>query len=758
MTSMIVLLAALTLISPLYGASPDEARARAKRQLTLRAAAQKVAETLDPVDTLDPDTRNALVSELSSAMLSDVVTHRTRTQSLSACVEKLTQDHAKALEQRILETIGEANRHTSPPISITEIRPLITDTQLQNPFLAATAFAKQHAGTLFTEARTKSVALQRDQLRLQVPMPPPDALNAKLAAIQEEMEGRLPALKELASLVPWLVSQAQQEAPALFEEIHHSTEAAAEQVVQQIRTQYQGQAKTLSAATQSLPPEHLLREEITEYFEKMLEAYTDRERTENHDPAITIYPPLAPILDEAGKQASELEPKQLCTAIASLPAPPCDLGHLAESLMKHPEQHRSFTESTKLFSEQLLSRLRPWFPAALESAMDLQDPISLRARLAELLDAPGPVHEMALAHIEKALTDELKAVRDGFAITQLTRLLGSPASSIECLPHSAISILRDDFAERPADGFESAWEILSGIGMIKKSGIKEELIDESRSALTAWASARVTEARQTMATQEKLLRTLEQEWAQSLQRDVAKKTPIKTILTSWHNELASRWTAFIANQPAAYLTLLPSTEALLEKTVRKLYDSTEAEAEAAAQAENATPAEPEVQPEEPQPEEPEPETPAEATPIDELLKNMDFVLYMRDTGKGKAEATLLSSEMDPIRMAFDPSEIQNGVDSLFLAIQPTLSKSAGIKNDTAPASGGLLKLFKRPEPLQLKIAVLVGSREVRHMTGILLRNRVQLFVEDWNADPENRPIELEWEDDLELISPSTLNL
>ncbi len=36
------------------------------------------------------------------------------------------------------------------------------------------------------------------------------------------------------------------------------------------------------------------------------------------------------------------------------------------------------------------------------------------------------------------------------------------------------------------------------------------------------------------------------------------------------------------------------------------------------------------------------------------------------------------------------------------------------------------------------------------MTSILLRNRVELFVADWNADPKNPQLELEWEDNLEL--------
>ncbi len=36
------------------------------------------------------------------------------------------------------------------------------------------------------------------------------------------------------------------------------------------------------------------------------------------------------------------------------------------------------------------------------------------------------------------------------------------------------------------------------------------------------------------------------------------------------------------------------------------------------------------------------------------------------------------------------------------------------------------------------------------MTSILLRNRVELFVADWNANPANPTLELEWEDNLEV--------
>ena len=70
-------------------------------------------------------------------------------------------------------------------------------------------------------------------------------------------------------------------------------------------------------------------------------------------------------------------------------------------------------------------------------------------------------------------------------------------------------------------------------------------------------------------------------------------------------------------------------------------------------------------------------------------------------------------------------------------------------NSSKPS--GILGIFKKAGPMDLKIAVLVSSENVRHKMSIQLRNRIQQFVTDWNADPENPILELGWEDDLEIV-------
>jgi hypothetical protein len=740
--------------------TPPTARARAKHQLALRAAAQQVVDTIKPDATLPPELRSQLIGELSEAMLTNIPAHARHEASLALCVDLIVTAQQTSLDRSIDAIIAAANRESPATIQRDDVLPLIAKDWDAHLYLQATTFASTHASALFEVARPRSVAVQRDQLRLQVPMPSETELNTQLAAIQRRSGTPLPPPTALDTLLPWLVKHAQKDTPALFQEVHHTTENAARQVIQNIRAQYEGQTRELNQAVNTIPPEAVLREQIQDHLLHSLHTHTDALRNDTHDAAIVIYSPLTPITQDAIARAPKLEAKRLGTAILALPPPKLDLGNIAATLQQHPEDHIHFKPSLTHFADAFLPKLIPWFANALISHLEPLDPAPIRDLLTARLAQPGHEHNAARQHIEKQLAADLRDVRDAYAVVQLTNLLGSMPSTSTPLPTAAMSKLITSFPDLNPNNFDNTWRILTGIDLIKKPDLKPLLFEESHTRLIAWAQHHIPQARKAHAEQLRLLAQLETEWTPQLKADVAQQRPIEEITTDWTTELTTRWTQQNTQLQLPYPALFPHTRDLLEKIIRKLYDAaipdetdpTESAVEKdplpeEIETEEPTPEEPE--PEEPKPEEPKPE---EQTPIpvEDLLKDLDFVLYLRDTKQGEAQALLLSDDRPPIKMNFDPADVQSAVDTLFLTIQPALVQASGIKAKANPNPTGIMSLFKRPTALDLKIAVLVSSREVRHITGILLRNRVELFVADWNADPQTPPLELEWEDDLEV--------
>ena len=104
-----------------------------------------------------------------------------------------------------------------------------------------------------------------------------------------------------------------------------------------------------------------------------------------------------------------------------------------------------------------------------------------------------------------------------------------------------------------------------------------------------------------------------------------------------------------------------------------------------------------------------------------------------------------------VRLEFEPGDVRHAVNAVSEWLIPAVEKTAQSKATQHPKPTGLMTLFRKPAPLDLKIAVLVSSEQVRHMTSILLRDRMEQFVADWNADPAHPTLELEWEDDLEVV-------
>jgi hypothetical protein len=249
-----------------------------------------------------------------------------------------------------------------------------------------------------------------------------------------------------------------------------------------------------------------------------------------------------------------------------------------------------------------------------------------------------------------------------------------------------------------------------------------------------------------MREQANRLADMESEWTDRLGRDVEANRPLEKIVTDWTRELDRRWRSQADRQKLPYPDLFAHTLDLLDKTVRKLYESRRSELEAEAETAEQPPAEPSTE------EPPPPDDPQDAATvsIEELLERLDVVLYFRDTADGRSEAVLLDGSGKTRQLGFDPGDVRAAVDAVFESIIPTVEADVRAKASQQTRRSGLLALFQRSRSLDLKVAVLVGSERVRHMMSILLRNRIETFVADWNAHPANPPLELEWEDNLEL--------
>jgi len=740
------------------------------RQLAVRAAAQKIADALQTPPEANEEAVRKMVADLGAHMMTHVEGHANPEKSRTLCIQLLADQRRMALDQWIDEAVARAREQTDLPLRREDVLELIGDNWDKRANSDAAKFAVQHIDKVFSRTRKQSVALQRDELKGRIRMPEQKDFDARLSGLADESGQHPPRPLELDKLKGWLASFAVSPDQPLFKEVTHSTHEAAQRVLDQLKKQYTQQLDALRKAAESLPDNLLdadsIRAALLESTETAIKALQVEEMHNPPGERTTIYGPLAAVQQEAKSMAVVLEEARLDAAIRTQDNVPLDPAAVESTVRSNLSAHRATNASRQLLLARYVRELKPWFTERLVARANRVGDGLFASRIDRMLTRSKRLTKSLNDRVAAQLDSVLPEIRKRIASDQLRAAFGDlPATIAALTPESADALWtagRCDAVKK----FEAAWQALADARLVAADADRRHFVAEAQQQVIETCNRVVPTACRAMRDQINQVAALEKDWTPQLRKEVDSGRPVEKIINDWTRELDRRWRDHTEKHELPYPDLFARTLDLLDKTVRKLYESCRKEIEEAAMAADQQPEEPEepAEPEKPQPEEPEPEEPetteepppeeppeeAAAVSVEALLETLDFVLFFRDTQEGKTEAVLLDGAGASTRILFNPDFVQPAVDAVYAAILPPLKTATRGKAEKNPKRTGLLSLFGGSRPLDLKVAVLVGSEQIRHMTSILLRNRVELFVNDWNANPTNRPIELEWEDNLEV--------
>ncbi len=728
------------------------ARDRAKHRLALRASAQKIVNIIESPAEFEESESRRITAELSARMQQDIRAHADPEVSRKLCAGVLSERRRKIVEQQIDNVINQAGQNAALPINKEEVMRHVGGEWEQQTKDAADLFAKKHIAATFNKARKQSVALQRDELKNRIKMPAEDDLNQRLTEIAET-SGHHPLHKnDLNSMTEWLASFEKNE--PLYKEVQHSNREASERIMQRVKKQYGSQLAAITISAKKLPHKAIDSETIQVALRDAVEVSTKKMRLENEKTGsgveLAIYNPFDIIYAEAERKSEALQEERLAVAILEQKNLPISSSAIESVLRSDLEQHIMKAKSRNLLVTHYASQTKPWIINDLASRAGRGGDAQFSSKIDSLIKQNKRLAKAVKDNIGSHLDPVLPDIRGKIATEQLQVVFGDEPDDIELLsPEAVLSVWAAGHVD-PVKNSDQAWAALQSAGLISDGAVKDQMLEESRKQIVDISNRLIPVACMAVREQENMLSVLEQEWTPKLRKDVENNRSVDEITTAWTAELKGRWSVYAEKNSLPYTDLFERTLDLLEKTVRKLFESVEAELEA-AESEEQQPTPEEEQPvEEPPPPEEIPENAAEIT-IKEMLETLDFVLYFRDASDGRSEAVLLDGKGSSTRLSFDPGDVKSAVDEVYKTIIPAIESAAGSKAKKNPKRKGIIALVTRDRTLDLKIAVLVGSKQVRHMMSILLRNRVELFVKDWNANPVNPSLELEWEDNLEIV-------
>ncbi len=723
------------------------ARDRAKQQLALRASAQKIVNIIEAPTEFGEKEFRRISAELGSRMQQDIKAHAEPDASRKLCTGILSERYRQAIERQIDSVIKQAGETSALPISREDVLRQVGAEWEDQAKTAADLFAKKHITATFKKARKQSVALQRDELKDRIKMPAEDDLNGRLTEIAETSGHHPPRLGDLNSMTEWLASFAEGDNKPLYKEVQNSNREVSERIMQRVKKQYGSQLTAITISSQNLPHKAIDSETIQVALRDSVDLSIKKVKLEKTGSGATIYNPFDVIYAEVERKADAMQEERLAVAIHEQKNMPISRSAVESVLRDNIKEHVLVKKSRHRLVTHYASETKSWIIKDLASRAGRVGDAQFNSKLDSLLKQNKRLAKAVNDNIGSSLDSVLPDIRGKITKEQLQKVFGD--ADIEVLsPEAVLAVWEAGYGD-PAKNSDQAWAALQSAGLISDRAKKDQLLEETLRQMVDISNRLIPVACTAMREQANMLSVLEKEWTPRLRKDVENNRAVDEIISDWTAELKSRWSVYAEKQKSPYTDLFDRTLDMLEKSVRKLYESIEAKL---AEAEE-TPSEPtpeEQQPvEEPPPPEETPEDVAETT-IEKMLETLDFVLYFRDTSDGGSEAVLLDGNGSSTRLIFDPSDVKFAVDEVYKTLIPAIESTAGNKAKKSPKRKGIIALITRDRTLDLKIAVLIGSQQVRHMMSILLRNRVELFVKDWNANPANSELELEWEDNLEI--------
>ncbi len=733
-----------------------DARMRARHNLVVRATAARLLDLVhEQVDESSPDA-DRWIAPLAAHMLASPAEHIHREQSRERSRDYLAKRRHAALEAQVAEMLEEAERQS--PFAIPP-QVLFERAELPGPEVlreVSRRFGSQILTQVFPAAREQAVARQLDVVRRNLGRPPQAELDARLEVLPKQSENTYPSVDELDALLEWLAGVVASEGTPLFEETRLAADELAAGMLARIREEYRVQIEALKehAVVTALPENAIFADQIAWCLASGMQEAVVAAWAQSDVVPYELFAVVHTGIQDASQRLEEARVRQFLGDWVGHHITP---QRMAALILADPRAHKAAGASRDHLIDTFVAadweRVAADYLAGVGESVD-KDRVQARLAGAEM---PLLLREVIGRHVD-ALQ---QAVRTDVAMEQ-SAAIRAALLDLDALDGALVQELWQQVPKQSVASRVQALQALQVLGVpVEEKG--NLWIEEAEALVVAAVGESVAPAFTAQREQLAMGSAIEQARREELAQDVKAGIGLDAMREKWHQDFLARWAAGTTQSVELYPDMLPLTKTELEKALRQYYDSVQTavallqkEAEDVDQQEDTSsdtidPQEP-VEPTDEETPEEEPEEDQQTAGVQEesvvyaLLAGVDVLLYFLPETEDRQVmvATSLGTWQSSIQQDAGPAALAE----VFTLLQPALE---GVleRAEEQQVRGRLLGVFPRqPRPVKLTIAVLVGSREVRHMTSLLLRQEVEHYLEAWADARAQLPVDMKWQDGL----------
>ena len=753
-----IALAVLSLAHP--DASGQDARARARRQLALRAAATEAVETVQLLAEADADVDATLKSMLSDAMLRDVADYREADASRRQCRPEAERFKRDIISGKVADIVSRAQSHSPKEIGIDDLMATLGSDWAARRDAAVAEYLERGYEQIFTAARRTAVALQREQLAQKVSYPEFDTLDELLSetlAARGQPEHPL-GEDDFKSLGARLEGLIMDDLP-VFEEVEGTLRELNDSVVNHIAEEYGRQISIVDETPAYLDEVDITVERIVAVIGERL-AHGVRPKP-GPPPAYDIFSVTRIYADE---ESQALESSLFAQFIADTDAIAVAPGAIEDIIADDLAGHYAHGQSADLLAEHFSGKFAPELASAYASAKNAELAAEKLSELSSQLTESASLAAAYEQRIRREIDALLPALRSELARRQVQERL--PEVFQDWPPDTDVAEWLYERQSTSAADMDQLAELLALVGAEDVDIAAMELIEESEKLALEEFNSRAAPAAAALAAQMRVVAEVERRMLPDLRQLIVEGVRLRQILRQWRDLWRELWPD--KAEAAEFSQMMRLADSQLEKNVRQRYDSIKEEIEleremvAKVDAGVAEPSEEadaveesdiiEVvdQEDDTDDEQLVGETlPAGMSPgfgemMEGLAGRADLIFRFSDGVDGRAVFEFASPNIaSGSRIEFDSTRVDHASDEISAAVNDLLVKVAGSK---AEQQSGILRIpfmTGRREPV-LSIYVSVESRNLRHITIVGLRQSLRNDLDTLSAERDLSRFEIQW--------------
>ena len=752
----VCLLAIATLLiitGSLQSQEPVTSMDRAKRIMAIRAAAKRVIE--DSKAFLDaPQTRATMREKMAVFMKADIPAHKSRDTSRKLCLGYARESIQDLLVSNVVLAVADASQHSPLPITVADVLVNVDSNWTGSADQVAGSFTERHFDRVFTEARKNITANQRFEAEKKIAYPPYPDLNKELSRLAGKRTQLTRADFDAAG--KWWSNIEFQKIQPLFEEVQTALNATFKNIGNEIVVQYENQRALVrkAVANRNDVKRYLtsdgMHDRITAVCRGEIRPAAPVAPKSGSGLAVGVYELFAVTDADIRKSADKMEAEYFFDYVRALTTVPVSPRALNKAILSDLAAHKNARQSSELLNKKTARELSGWAASNYVRRPDINARVRNNATVkyfTSQLMKTGAVASAWAECVKQALATPLTAARAELARRQVDKYF-SRLNSAKNIPDNVVNTLAE---KRNFTRFKTMAELRESLpGLVPPKNDTNILLAETEALVINRANELNTAAEQAVHGQELCLRGLEKEMMPQLEQQVAARKPVAEISSAWADELLKRWTIQAQNTSSPYRLLLGRTSALLNKTVRQLYDAKLATAEKRSVPQDSSKQTAQVKQEE------QAKTPQSASGDGAAAEaktsrktkgdaNADFFLVIRDVKKNKCEALLETADGSVlVKTTFNPAQVEDAAEKIFSAFRDNIHDTMASK--LTVRRGALFGLLpaRRSGPKELGIYIVTQSALIRLKTSLLIRERIKNLINQWAQETSTTSPKLRW--------------